>query len=205
MSKVRMWFSTQRRELLQFGLIFKRTCGWEIVEINLKIRIYLPCIPKAEETWKQNQLCPVKIRFVGNTSDFTNFSQYNRSDVKRPEVAALVCDEAAWPTGDYAWKSQVQSCKEIPSGVKKGWNNSCDVVVWMTSAAKMFFHGFLSYCTAFCRVFRLASRAPKYFFCTTNLFSFCSRIPRARTAEGLHFVLQFAQAGPKLFWHVCYS
>jgi len=32
---------------------------------------------------------------VGNTSDFTNFFHYNRSDVKRSEVAALVCDEAA--------------------------------------------------------------------------------------------------------------
>jgi len=50
---------------------------------------------KERKRGKQKQLCPVKMKFVCNTSDFTNFSQNNRSDVKRSELATLVCDEAA--------------------------------------------------------------------------------------------------------------
>jgi len=69
----------------------------------------------------------------------------------------------------------------------------------MTSAAKKVFHGFLSYCTALCHVFRLASCAPKYFSVRQIFFPSVQEFHTHVTAEILHFVLQFAQTGPNLF------
>ena len=45
---------------------------------------------------------------------------------------------------------------------------------------------------------------PDIVFLYENFFSFCSRESHD-TTEGLHFVLQSAQAGPNLFWNVLYS
>jgi len=46
---------------------------------------------------------------------------------------------------------------------------------------------------------------PEIFFLHNQSFFLLFKGSTHVTAEGLHFVLQFAQAGPNPFWHVCYS
>jgi len=67
-----MLVSTQRRELLQFETITKRTFWWENDERNLKTMNLTYFRPKMRGNVENKNNNPVNIRFVDKTSDIRN-------------------------------------------------------------------------------------------------------------------------------------
>jgi len=85
-----MFFSTQWRELHQFGTTIKYTWGWEIVERNSKMVNLTYFHPKRRGIVENKNNRPLNIRFVAKTSDIRNFLENITSDVKSSELATLV-------------------------------------------------------------------------------------------------------------------
>ena len=82
-----MLFSTQRRELLQFGTITNTHEGERLMKETSKITKHFYPEKRVNIMNKHNSL--VNIKFVAKTSNIRKLFQNIRSDVKTSEVATL--------------------------------------------------------------------------------------------------------------------